>query len=526
VDDKEQVNALSTKDLKNLFKLRTGTPSDTHDKLRCERCKIIHDTAELEAQKALPRKLEACRTLLEDLAGQPNAHYFAQPIDATLYGRSKEEFEQVVKQPMDFDTIRKRLDQPTGSASAYMAISDFSKDVNRVFTNVAKVWNEGDPIFDASKLLQADWMTKWTDLVPALMAMKADDDDKQGDEKDGDSAKPNDAVEALLQSCATVGNERGEDYQEQIGMPDEENMRHWSHHYSTDTVDDPIFRAAMRGTDAVSFVFGLEVTWSNLRARAEAEEEAEAMKAFSCENLDTIQEDGEPITDELPNCQGNEPTKQPVDCSSEDDESEQDDDGEDLKSFIEEDAASVGSDGSFRDRDASKANDVDTEKVGGDEEREVLLSNINVAMETIKHDCGLADSPMLGRCASILGSSNAATPLAEATINDGSSPDSLVVEGEIVNASPLAEATIDNGSSPDSMAIEGEIVNASSETSVSEAFLTAKTQIEQVPTTVGWTCTACTLVNKKSTRKCQACGTKKPAIASARKKRSITDLNS
>ena len=33
VDDKEQVNALSTKDLKNLFKLRQGTPSDTHDKL-------------------------------------------------------------------------------------------------------------------------------------------------------------------------------------------------------------------------------------------------------------------------------------------------------------------------------------------------------------------------------------------------------------------------------------------------------------------------------------------------------------
>ena len=52
VDDKEQVNALSTKDLRNLFKLRNGTPSDTHDKLRCERCKIIHDNAELEAMKA------------------------------------------------------------------------------------------------------------------------------------------------------------------------------------------------------------------------------------------------------------------------------------------------------------------------------------------------------------------------------------------------------------------------------------------------------------------------------------------
>ncbi|GMH53330.1 hypothetical protein TL16_g01427, partial [Triparma laevis f. inornata] len=38
VDDKEQVNELSSKDLKNLFKLRPDTPSDTHDKLQCLRC--------------------------------------------------------------------------------------------------------------------------------------------------------------------------------------------------------------------------------------------------------------------------------------------------------------------------------------------------------------------------------------------------------------------------------------------------------------------------------------------------------
>ena len=32
-----QVNSLSSKDLKDLFKLYEGTPSDTHDKLRCKR---------------------------------------------------------------------------------------------------------------------------------------------------------------------------------------------------------------------------------------------------------------------------------------------------------------------------------------------------------------------------------------------------------------------------------------------------------------------------------------------------------
>jgi hypothetical protein len=73
VDDKHQVNTLSTKDLQNLFNLRTGTPSDTHDKLRCERCKIIHDNAEMEAEKVLPTKLSACRELLEEISRQEDA---------------------------------------------------------------------------------------------------------------------------------------------------------------------------------------------------------------------------------------------------------------------------------------------------------------------------------------------------------------------------------------------------------------------------------------------------------------------
>lgn len=41
VDDKEQVNTFSTKELKDLFKRRKGTRSDTHDTLRCTRCKNV-----------------------------------------------------------------------------------------------------------------------------------------------------------------------------------------------------------------------------------------------------------------------------------------------------------------------------------------------------------------------------------------------------------------------------------------------------------------------------------------------------
>ena len=105
--------------------------------------------------------------------------------------------------------------------------------------------------------------------------MKSDSDN---DEKENDSELNTDGE--CLAAPSYLNNERGEDYQEQIGMPDEENMCSWSHHHSTDTVDDPIFRAAMRGYDQVSFVFGLEVTWSIIQQRQQDEEERQAMLEF------------------------------------------------------------------------------------------------------------------------------------------------------------------------------------------------------------------------------------------------------
>ncbi|CAI5719631.1 unnamed protein product [Peronospora destructor] len=43
VDDKEEVNSLSSKDLKRLFVFRKGTMSDTHDQLKCDRCQWRDD---------------------------------------------------------------------------------------------------------------------------------------------------------------------------------------------------------------------------------------------------------------------------------------------------------------------------------------------------------------------------------------------------------------------------------------------------------------------------------------------------
>jgi hypothetical protein len=148
------VNALSTKDLRNLFKLRSGTPSDTHDKLRCERCKIIADHAEMEAAKILPKKLDACRELLTRLEQHEDAAAFLNPLVPMDHGLSKEEYEKNVKQPMDLGTIRNKLNLAADQTAAYKNVSGFSKDVNRIFANVMKVWSPGEEIADAARRLQ------------------------------------------------------------------------------------------------------------------------------------------------------------------------------------------------------------------------------------------------------------------------------------------------------------------------------------------------------------------------------------
>jgi hypothetical protein len=277
VDDKEQVNALSTKDLRNLFKLRTDTPSDTHDKLRCERCNIVADCADQESLKVLPKQLNECNNLILNMMSHDDASYFLTPLRPEEYGVSTADYDKVVKQPIDLTSIQARL-QTSDDTKGYRNVSSFSKDVNKIFSNVMKVWEPGQPIADAARRLQSWWENEWTSLVPRLMSMKSDNISNEHSE-----------------SCSTHGhdsNARSEDFQEQLGMPDEENMRNWSHHYSTDTVDDPIFRAAMRDSDLVSFVFGLEVTWSLIQQRQQEEAEKNALMELGA--TDHVEEsDGE-----------------------------------------------------------------------------------------------------------------------------------------------------------------------------------------------------------------------------------------
>jgi len=280
VDDKEQVNALATKDLRNLFKLRTNSPSDTHDKLNCKRCKIIHENSEAEIMAVLPLQLKECNVLLDRLCEKEDSAPFLKPLNPEEHegGLTKEDYEKVVKQPIDLSVIRKKLSNAAMGKDGYPNVKEFARDVNRIFSNVVKAWPAGNDLVNASRRLQSWWVDEWSVLVPKIMSIKPPT-------ADGD-----------CDAHACDDDERGENFQEQIGMPDEENMRDWSHHFSTETCDDPVMRAAMKGFDSISFVFGLEVTWSLIQQRKEEEEEKAALEELNdIEDID----DGDDQDDEV-----------------------------------------------------------------------------------------------------------------------------------------------------------------------------------------------------------------------------------
>jgi len=525
VDDKEQVNALSTKDLRNLFKLRHGTPSDTHDKLECPRCTLMKDTAEMEEAKVLPKKLAACRELLDEMVAREGAAPFLKPMDPTLFGRTKEEYENIVKQPMDFETIRKKLDSEAGNSSAYSSISGFSKDVNRIFSNVVKVWSDEEEITVASKELQTWWIEQWTALVPTLMRIKAD-----GEEDDEEDEPVEDPVEEeILKHCAAnPHNTRSDDYLPQIGMPEEENMRHWSHHHSTDSCDDPVFRNAMRGTDAVSFVFGLEVTWDLIQQREESEEAAlvQAMQKDGAQldegsSSSDDDDDDDSESDTSPEKGGGDDaassdeaaptakrpekkkaakqakadatdrgTEEGADSSAEDDDD--DDDGEDLKDFIEQDGEGEDSDGdasmaeSDKEEPMSESDDDDDEpgaamaEIEGDDEKEAtadkegedLVDSDNEEEQENLQGEDLVDSDneeeqenSQSQDDDEASVDNDASPTPNSKEKDAPESPAIAAEpstGKTDKSTPCAEAEIADDSSPDGSPSEAEIAKDAS----------------------------------------------------------------
>ncbi|KAJ8608586.1 hypothetical protein CTAYLR_005977 [Chrysophaeum taylorii] len=101
-------------------------------------------------KKAGPKKNEAdanvCRRLLTKLGARPEAYHFNEPVDAVALNIP--EYHKIIKKPMDFGTVREKLD-----AGAYGRFSLFAGDVRLVFSNAMRFNPKGTPIWEAAKEL-------------------------------------------------------------------------------------------------------------------------------------------------------------------------------------------------------------------------------------------------------------------------------------------------------------------------------------------------------------------------------------
>eukprot|EP00977_Amphora_coffeiformis_P028190 scaffold34810_cov183-Amphora_coffeaeformis.AAC.1 len=385
---------------------------------------------------------------------------------------------------MDFGTIKATLAKPLDQTGAYKNVSSFSKDVNRVFGNVLKVWNPGDAIADAARNLQLWWTTEWSTLVPMLMTMKPDEE--------GDKASCNSETEDILSQSACVNNERGTDYQEQLGMPDEENMRHWSHHYSTDTVDDPVFRAAMRGCDAVSFVFGLEVTWSLIQQRQQEEEEAEAAKV-----LEEMQENGQ-----LDNRTNDEDSKP---AAVEDDDSESDDESTSRKPATRnmENVPTKPASSDLEDSD-------DSSEEEGDNEVPTAANN-SVATDSEDSDEDVVDTKPVSHD---LENSNDSDE--ESTESPSVASGTEGLKQDSFTSAKQTAVVLELSSDEDEVESRAEkslVTKKASKSGVTDSLASVAPSDDPPTPPNQWKCGACTFLNKMANRKCEVCLTGRPNAA-------------
>lgn len=306
VDDKEEVNSLSSKDLRQLFRFDETTVSDTHKKLACKRC----PTAALQggtggAEEAAAgvglnkAQCEAVRGLVVELQDGSLMQAVSNDLNELVARLPVEERVEL----LNWAEVLRRLDD-----GEYADLPAFTKHMRRQLTAVDKAVakaaadcaasgaagsrndTEGSGEGRGTDLAQLQtglyrlstaFERQWRALAPTLLSLRyQSNEEKKEEEVAMDRAKPakvdmtassaaeeNRVKKGLEEQEETV--EEGNRFQAQVGMPLEEDLNNWSHHWNVETVDDPVFREAMLGLgtdmDVVSFVFGLEVTWSLLQ---------------------------------------------------------------------------------------------------------------------------------------------------------------------------------------------------------------------------------------------------------------------
>jgi len=152
------------------------------------------------------------------------------------------------------------------SKNQFDTLPNFSKKLRGIITSIQQELDSKD----CKVALYDEFLNRWADLIPMLSVAAAHNHPEASGKR---SEEDEDDFENVPQ----------------IGCPDEEDFNRWSHHCSVNTCDDEALRRAVSDSDAVSFLFGLEVNWDLLQekqlATREADEQRKEELRLQLENL-------------------------------------------------------------------------------------------------------------------------------------------------------------------------------------------------------------------------------------------------
>jgi hypothetical protein len=119
-----------------------------------------------KAQK-LTIQLQKCLALIEDLLKEPQAMYFAVPVDPIALNIP--DYSLVIKQPMDFSTIKKNLIDST-----YAAPTEFAEHVRLVYKNAIQYNAMRDnPVHIAARAMSKLFEEKYKQIVNLFTSVAA-----------------------------------------------------------------------------------------------------------------------------------------------------------------------------------------------------------------------------------------------------------------------------------------------------------------------------------------------------------------
>lgn len=308
VENKDQTNAFSTEELKSLFMRRKDTVSDTHDALRCKRCKSVK-AYEIRSKNLSEWQKNECVEFLEDFISSVKDKLMSNgyiPCDGPTvtsdgdgddkddsannddnHSNSKVYFPLPVV--LSNLTTNRYPTLPLFSRALRQSVLELDHSLEAVYldrtTTTITIANEDGTTStttttnsnsdDVMKLhFMSDFLSRWSDIVPMLHS-GSNNNSISGSKGDSDSL-------THQKEGVDSENNTNDEVATQIGCPEEDALNEWSHHCSVHSTDDEALKRAVGDDTAVSFVFGYEVDWDLLQLRQEAkkdEEEARKQQA-------------------------------------------------------------------------------------------------------------------------------------------------------------------------------------------------------------------------------------------------------